>query len=40
MIATYWCYVASFANMEDAEACANRILELEEAGVYVAKEYN
>ena len=40
VIATYWCYVASFANMEDAEACANRILELEEAGVYVAKEYN
>ena len=39
-IATHWCYVASFANIEDGEACANRILELEEAGVYVAKEYN
>ena len=40
VIATYWCYVASFANMEDAEACVDRILEIEEAGVYVAKEYN
>ena len=40
VIATQWGYVASFANIEDAEACADRILELEEAGVYVAKEYN
>ena len=40
VIATYWCYVASFDNIEDAEACANRILELEEAGVYAIKEYN
>lgn len=40
VIATCWNYVGSFANIEDAEACASRILELEEAGVYVAKEYN
>ena len=40
VMATCWGYVGSFANIEDAEACANRILELEEAGVYIAKEYN
>ena len=39
-IATCWDYVGSFANIEDAEACVDRILEIEAAGYYVAKEYN
>tara|TARA_R110000868_G_scaffold409249_1_gene694429 strand:- start:620 stop:850 length:231 start_codon:yes stop_codon:yes gene_type:complete len=40
VIATYWCYVASFANIEDAEACVDMILEIEAVRGYVAKEYN
>jgi hypothetical protein len=40
VIATQWCYVASFANIEDAEACVERIFEIEEVSGYVAKEYN
>jgi hypothetical protein len=40
VIATQWGYMASFANIEDAEACVERILEIEEVGGYVAKEYN
>ena len=39
-IAAQWGYVGSFANIEDAEACVDRILEIEAAGYYVAKEYN
>jgi hypothetical protein len=40
VIATQWSFVASFDSIEDAEACADRILEIEEARGYVAKEYN
>lgn len=39
-IATYWCYVASFNHIDDAEAYVDRILEIEKACAYVAKEYN
>jgi len=40
VIATYWRHIASFANINDAEACVGRILEIEAAGYYVIREYN
>ena len=40
VIATQWGFVASFDSIEDAEACADRIIEIEEVRGYVAKEYN